>query len=172
MTRLASKERISVTKLQDIPETLLIPLYMRYLESKTEDGLFFDQSSIDAVSKIEYDFTKFDNEKEVQLGIAARTLVFDMAVESFLKKHPDSLIVHIACGLDNRFIRMDKCIVNWIDFDLPEVIEIRKQLFEQNQRLSFVSGDILRESWWDFIPKNIHTLFVMEGIFFTLIKTK
>lgn len=158
--------KLSVSNLKSIPETLLIPLYMRYLESHTQNPLFNDESSIDAVKKIDFNFSKWKNQNEVQIGIAARTLIFDTAVKAYLIKHTDCQVVHLACGLDNRFSRVDNGKMKWYDLDLPEVMELRKTIYFKHERQNFIAGDLLCDSWHQLIPVNPNTLFIMEGILY------
>ena len=38
------------------------------------------------------------------------------------------MIVHIGCGFDSRFERVDNGQVEWYDLDLPDVIKLRRKL--------------------------------------------
>ena len=51
-----------------------------------------------------------------------------------LKKYPKATIINIGCGLDNRFERVDNGQIDFFDLDLPDIIEIKKQLFNETTR--------------------------------------
>jgi O-methyltransferase involved in polyketide biosynthesis len=49
-------------------------------------------------------------------------------VRVVLNKIREAVVVHIGCGLDTRFERVDNGRVHWNDLDLPEVIRLQKEL--------------------------------------------
>ncbi|BAZ18361.1 tetracenomycin C synthesis protein homolog (plasmid) [Calothrix sp. NIES-4071] len=55
-------------KLGTTRETLLIPLYARYIETRKSEGLITDTASVEIVEKLEYDFSKFDKDKKSALA--------------------------------------------------------------------------------------------------------
>ena len=61
-----------------------------------------------------------------QLTTILRNIKFERYARVFLASHPDAVVVHIGCGLDSRFERVDNGRVEWYDLDLPEVIELRR----------------------------------------------
>ena len=53
----------------NVQETLLIPLWMRAVESRRKDALFHDTVSCSLVERIDYDFRKFSRDRpEIQPG--------------------------------------------------------------------------------------------------------
>jgi O-methyltransferase involved in polyketide biosynthesis len=55
---------------QGVSETLLYPLYMRYRETRRDDGRIKDKRYAEIVDQIEYDFSDLENVSEYsQLGI-------------------------------------------------------------------------------------------------------
>ncbi len=110
--------------LEGVPETLLIPLWARAVESKQENPIIIDDLSIEMIEKIEYDFSKFDKAWMSQTGVVIRTELLDKATDAFICRNPDAVIINIGCGLDTRFFRVDNGRINWYDLDLPEVIKL------------------------------------------------
>lgn len=55
------------------------------------------------------------------------TREIDRYARDFLSRHPEAAVVHIGCGLDSRFERVDNGKVEWYDLDLPDVIELRRK---------------------------------------------
>ena len=54
-------------------------------------------------------------------GVIARTIVLDRLVGAWLGRHPGTVVVNLACGLDTRCYRM-KGYQHWYNLDLPETI--------------------------------------------------
>ena len=117
--------------LDGVAETLLITLYIRALESQRPDALIKDDKAVALVTQIGYDFSRFKQirmDEDDKVSIVLRNREFDRQVRDFLSRHSDAVVVHIGCGLDSRFERVDNGRVEWYDLDLPEVIELRQQL--------------------------------------------
>lgn len=151
--------------LEGVPETLLIPLWARAVEAEQEDPIIKDDLSVELVEKIEYDFSKFDNAWMSQTGVVIRTEILDKATGAFINRHPDAVIVNIGCGLDTRFFRVDNGRIHWYDLDLPEVIEIRKQFFEETDRYETIDKSVFDYSWINNVDTiNKPVLIIAEGV--------
>lgn len=152
-------------KLKGIPQTLLISLRARYLESKHANGIINDPKTIEIMDTIDHDFS---GRKEVslgsQIGVAIRTKILDEQTSLFIEKNPDAVVVNLGCGLDTRFQRLDNGLVYWFDLDVPETIKIRKLFFNETERYHFISKSILDFSWMQLIPLGKPTLFIAEGL--------
>ena len=152
-------------KLTGVPETMLIPLRARYVESKRENGIISDPKSIEILDRIEYDFS---GKKEVsvgsRIGVAIRTEILDEETSRFLSKNPDAVVVNLGCGLDTRFHRLDNGSVTWFDLDMPEAIELRKKFFDETDRFKLVPKSVTDFSWMETIPRGWPLLFLAEGL--------
>ena len=116
--------------LSGVAETLLLPLYIRAMESQRPDALLKDDKAVALVKQMNYDsswMTKMRVDEEDKVGLVLRNREFDRFVQDFLTRNPEAVVVHIGCGLDARFERVDNGRVEWFDLDLPEVIELRRQ---------------------------------------------
>jgi len=135
--------------------------------------LFDDPYSVDMVAKIDFDFSIFANmpesrtatRRDLQAGIAIRTELLDKGVRVFLEAQPRGLAVNMGCGLDARFFRLDNGKMTWIDVDLAEVIDIRQQFFEENDRYRMMGASLLDRGWFDsIVPQNGQkVLLIAEG---------
>lgn len=159
------KHKISLKKLKGIPETLLIPLRGRYLETKRRNSIIKDHKSVNIIDTVEHSFAELELPWDDQMMVSVRTEILDEAVGKFLEKNPDSVIVNLGSGLCTRFGRIDNGKVLWYDLDLAECIEIRKHFFEETERHKFISKSVLDFSWVDEIAKSKKSLFVAEGLF-------
>lgn len=156
--------KVSLDNIQGVPETLLIPLRGRCLETKREDGIIHDPKSVEIVEMLDHDYTGDELPWDGQILMAARTEILDEVTRKFLDDNPDSVVVNLGCGLDTRVHRVDNGRVLWYDLDLCECIDIRQKFFEQNDRIKFVSKSVTDFSWIDEITKGRKTLFIAEGL--------
>lgn len=152
--------------LSDVSETLLIPLWARaYETTHIKNPLVRDERSVEMMNHIDYDFSKFKNANKSQVGIAVRSKILDRETKKFLTTNPNAVCINIGCGLDTRFYRVDNGQIHWYNLDFPEVMEIRKQFFEKNDRIHEIPCSCFDENW----ITNVKTsgkpvLFLMEGL--------
>ena len=160
------KEKI---KLRKEKETLLIPLYCKALESKKETPIIIDNKAVELVSRIEYDYVQLKIPKQTHVTICMRAKQFDNYVREFLQKYPKSIVVHLGCGLDSRFNRVDNGTVEWYDLDYPEVIELRKSFCQETDRYHLIPSSVMDLTWLDHLSgKNRPFIFLAEGLFMYL----
>ena len=157
--------------LSNVAETLLITLYIRAMESQRPDALIKDGKAVELVTRMSYDFERIRQIKmdEADKGtIVLRNREFDRYVRDFLTRHPEAVVVHIGCGLDSRFERVDNGKVEWYDLDVPEVIELRNKFIGGEQgRYHLLACSAFDLKWMDTV--SVHRacpfLFVAEGVF-------
>jgi O-methyltransferase involved in polyketide biosynthesis len=158
-------------KLSDISETLLITLYIRALESQRPDALIRDEKAVELVTQLHYDFGRLKLlhlSEANKLVIILRNREFDRYTRAFLARHPQAVVVHIGCGLDTRFERVDSGQVEWYDLDLPDVIELRRKLIgDEGERYHLLGISVLDHTWLDTVSAHgqRHFLFLAEGVF-------
>ena len=150
-----------------VAETLLIALYARALEAQQPTPLVRDDKAVALVSQIDYDFARFKLQGHDQATTIMRLREFDQRAQDYLARHPQAAVVHIGCGLDTRFERVDNGQVTWYDLDLPEVIALRRQLIAESERCRFVGCSVFDPAWLDAvsIPAGQPALFLAEGVF-------
>ncbi len=153
--------------LSGVPETLLITLYCRAIESRRPDALIRDERAVELVNRIDYDFSQVKFPPIDQLFTIMRIREFDRHTQAFLTAHPDGVVVSIGCGLDTRFDRVDNGEAEWYDLDLPEVIAIRRQLLNETPRRHFIGSSMLDLTWMDRVESGAKRpcLFLAEGVF-------
>mgnify|MGYP000243191631 FL=1 len=152
-------------KLNNISETMLITLYMRATDAKSEKPILNDKKSEEIISQIDYDFSKFKNAWASYYGVLSRAKVMDNEVKKFMEKYPDCAIVSIGCGLDTRFLRIDNGKIRWYNLDLPEVIEKRKLFFEPNERVTDIAKSAFDSAWTkDIKLEGKKLLIISEGV--------
>jgi len=160
MTKLTLQSR------DKIAETLLIALYARAVENRLPNPLLCDQSALRMVELIDYDFSRYKLAGHDQTTTIMRLREFDRRTRAFLIRHPCSVVVHIGCGLDTRFERVDNGLVEWYDLDLPEVIEFRRKLVPNTDRCHMLGYSIFDRLWLGQVrnhPGRAY-LFLAEGV--------
>jgi O-methyltransferase involved in polyketide biosynthesis len=153
--------------LEGVSETLLLTLYVRARESQRPDAMIHDDKAVEMVSRIAGDFSRFRMQRHDEVAVVLRMRKFDSHVRDFLARNPDALVVHIGCGLDTRFERVDNGCIEWFDLDLPEVMELRRKLIShQSKRYHELAASVFDEGWFQevslYLPRPV--LFVTEGV--------
>jgi len=153
-----------------VAETLLMTLYIRAMESQRPDALIKDEKAVALVTQMSYDFDRVRQvhmDEEDKVTVILRNREFDRYARDFLARHPEAVVVHIGCGLDSRFERVDNGEVEWYDLDLPEVIELRRKLIGgEGKRYHLLGCSAFDSAWLDAVgahrPRPF--LFMAEGV--------
>ena len=118
-------------KLSDVERTLLIPLYIRAMESQRPGGLIQDEQAEALVRRLDSESLRKTAALTEDTGralVILKGLEFDRIARDFMVRHMNAAVVHIGCGLDTRFERVDDGRVECYDLDLPDVIALRRKL--------------------------------------------
>jgi O-methyltransferase involved in polyketide biosynthesis len=160
-------EKSDTEKLTGVPETLLVALYLRAVETQRADGIIRDEKAVEMIQSIEYDFARFDRAWASQVGVAVRTEILDEATTAFIRQYPHGSVVNMGVGLCTRFNRVDNGRIIWYELDLPEAIEMRRRFFKQTDRYQFIDRSITDFGWMEQIQGegNQPILFIGEGLF-------
>ena len=151
--------------------TLFISLYIRAVESQRPDALIKDERAEALVCQLDQESLRKTlalTEESGRLVLILKSRDFDRFAQDFLRRHPDAVIVHIGCGLDTRFERVDNGQVEWYDLDLPEVIELRRKLVDgEGARHHFLACSVLDRAWLSELGAHRQrpVLFLAEGVF-------
>lgn len=148
-----------------VAETLFIPLYARAVETQRPDALIKDEKAATLVKQLNYDFARVKFQAHDQAAMILRLREFDRQARDFLVRHLEAVVVHLGCGLDTRFERVDNGQVEWYDLDLPEVIELRRQLIGgEGARYHHLACSVFDSAWLDTVSSQRPCLFLAEGV--------
>lgn len=154
-----------------VQETLFIPLYGRACESAKHNPMLIDHKAVSIVECIDYDFSKWDKAPSL-FASCYRTLMFDDLITGFLEAHPYATIVEMGCGLNTRFERIDNGKARWFELDLPDVIEMRRQFFNDEPRRTMLATSALDTQWFSQIERtDAPILFISEAMLIYLQKS-
>lgn len=154
------------TRLSNVPETMLITLWAKAVETNRTDALLRDWKALELMRKIEYDFSKFKKAKFSQAGCVVRARLIDAEIERFLSLHPDAVVIQLGAGLDARYERLG-CpeVTHWYDLDLDEATQLRRTLLAESERNTFLSASLFDTEWMEQVrAHNKPTLVVIEGV--------
>lgn len=158
------KQTITLTEAE---ETLLITLYSRV--QGCPKGVFDDAKGRQILESVDYDFEKLRVPTGTRLTVCLRARKFDKYASEFLSRHPTGRVVHLGCGLDARFNRVDNGTAQWYDLDLPEVVRLREKFYEEAERYHMISSSVTDLRWMQKIPREGGPVFVIaEGLFMYL----
>ncbi len=157
--------------LSGVAETLLLPLYNRAMESQRPDAIMKDEKAVALVTQMGYDFDQVRKIRMTEGNKVARLMLtreMDRYARDFLTRHPEAVVVHIGCGLDSRFERVDNGQVEWYDLDLPDVIGLRRKFIgDEGERYHLLGGSVLEDAWLEAVK--VHSqrpfLFLAETVF-------
>jgi len=174
------KVKLSDIEISDVAATSFVTLYCHAIESQSKYPILDDPKAVEIThemnkilsgskNRLDKDLVKGKLRKEMVIHVAIRAKQYDKYVRDFLENSPDGVVVNIGCGLDSRFLRVDNGRVIFYDLDLPEVIDIKKQFFKENERYHFISSSVLDHDWMSIVAEHEGPfLFMAEGVFMYL----
>lgn len=148
--KLAEEELNIKADFTHVQETLLLPLFGRAKLSKKDNPVLKDSKAIEIVENlIEYDFERLDRHLSPYGNVSwlVRAKMFDDTIRRFETEHQEATIVNFGAGLDTTFFRVDNGLIKWYDLDLPEVIEVRKRIIPESDRMKCIAKSLLDASW-------------------------
>jgi O-methyltransferase involved in polyketide biosynthesis len=160
-------EKIAVD-LGNVQKTLFLPLWGRALETKKEKPLLVDETAVEIMGKVDYDFSVIAKNINgiSQVAWIIRSITIDKIIKEFLVQHPQATIINIGCGLDTTFERVDNGTLLWYDLDLPDVIDLRRKFISETERRKFICSSFLESGWLKEIRVTDKVLFIAAGVFY------
>ncbi len=152
-------------------ETLLIPLYGKAKESKKKGAILPDSKAVEIVEKIGFDFSSLKIPDKTNTLMCLRAKLIDNFVRGFLSTNLESVALHLGCGLDSRYTRINNPKVDWYDLDFKEVIDIREKFFPETEKYHLIPSSVTKLNWLERIPVTRKQYIVIaEGLFMYLLE--
>jgi O-Methyltransferase involved in polyketide biosynthesis len=155
-----------------VQETLIIPLYGRKVCSERFPNLFKDPEAERICSKLDYDFENNGKKMESTAGlfgaleVAQRQYDISCEVKAYLKKYPYASVVNLGCGLDDTIHKCDNGTCKGYNIDMPDVIAIRNELLQKNDRKKNLAYDLNDYKWMDEIESDNGVILFATGVFY------
>ncbi len=116
-------------------------------------------------SRLDYDWSQTTITPRTAPSVSTRSAHFDTWTRQFLAVHPRSTVLHLGCGLDSRYFRIDPGPdVEWYDVDYPDVAALRTQLFPEHEHCHVVASSVTDPGYLDAVPADRPTLMIGEGL--------
>jgi O-methyltransferase involved in polyketide biosynthesis len=167
--------------LPDVAKTGMLTFYCHVIESQISNPILLDEKAVeisrqlnpvltDSSSRLLRNLSKGKVSQELVVHINLRAKKYDEYASSFFMKNPNGILVNIGCGMDSRFQRIDNGEMICFDLDLPEMIEFKKQFYEETDRYHFIAASVFDYAWMDQVAKmgRRPVLFMAEGVFMYL----
>jgi O-methyltransferase involved in polyketide biosynthesis len=162
----APTAKVDGTVLTGVSETALLTLQVRANEARRPDSFIDDPMAILLADSIDYDFAKFGFSR--RQGMAVRAVAYDRTTRRYLVDHPRATVVALAEGLQTSFHRLDAAGIGdqfqWLTVDLPPMIELRRKLLPDSDRVRMCAQSALDFSWADRVETEHGVFVTAEGL--------
>jgi methyltransferase (TIGR00027 family) len=150
-------------------ETLLVPLLCKAREQEKDRPILSDPMAAGLLQRIDYDFSSLMIPEKTRITLCIRAKQFDQYTRKFLDAHPFSTVIHLGCGVDTRYFRLNNGNVEWYDLDYPDVIALRRQFCDEKGQYHLIPSSVTDPRWIDSIgDKTRPVLIIAEGLFMYL----
>jgi len=166
--------------LSQVSRTAILLLICRAVETEKNKSAFNDPMAVLCLERLipiasEEDRRWIIRKKRMYEGIQARDAkagvlrvkAFDNAANRFIADNPQCTVINLACGFDTRFWRIEHEKCQYIELDLPEVIQLKKEILKDHLGYEVMGISVLDTSWIDKVTMNGNTgfLLIAEGLF-------
>jgi methyltransferase (TIGR00027 family) len=166
--------------LSQVSRTAILLLICRALETKKHPSDFDDPMALLCLERLRSlatgdDMRWIEREVKIYSGIGAhdaasgvrRLKKFDSIVNRFIADHSGCTVINLACGFDTRFWRIEHKKCRYIEIDLPEVIQLKKEILKDQTGYEMIGCSVLDASWMDRVTQkgNTNFLLIAEGLF-------
>jgi methyltransferase (TIGR00027 family) len=174
--------RVSAIKLGDVSRTAISTLRCRAMESEKNEPLIHDPMASYCVQRLremaseEERTLLFDRRFSPALSnyIALRARKYDALAAAFIARHPGCLVVNLGCGFDTRYWRIDHHQCEYIELDLPEVMDLKRLVLSERLEYDLVGTSVLDHAWMERVnPRgDRETMLLAEGLLMYLPRSK
>src|SRR5512141_3098273 len=164
--------------LSEVSETAIITLRARTIESQKNNPVICDEMSSICLGKIGLLLPEETRKRllgrkmssTLSRHIALRARKYDFYARDFLAKYSDGLVVSLGCGFDTRYWRASDRAWQYVEVDLPNVIEAKREILQGRIEYVTIGCSVLEDQWIRAILaiQNRHVLFLAEGLFMYL----
>lgn len=163
-----------MNSLTEVSGTALITLKSRVAESQRTNPVITDPIGEVCLSRIiarlkpekHHAIIKRKLPNTLTRHIALRARKYDAYTREFISQNPEGLVVSLGSGFDTRYWRVSDKPWNYVELDLPEVIDIKKSVLKDLMEYRTISSSVTDFTWMDQVAsitrKNI--LFLAEGL--------
>jgi len=151
-----------------VADTMLIPMAARIYASKRFPEYFYDETALSLEAKIPagtFERIWKSSSEYTMLASVARYYNFDEMVQNFYAKHKKCNIINLGSGLETAAFRLSTINAPFYEIDLPEVIELRKNILDTKENETLIGADIFKLEWVNDIDTTLPSLLIVSGVF-------
>ena len=141
-------------KIGDIQETALITLAIRASETDRPNARIKDLKAKEIIDTLGVDVSQYDPFMSHE-GVVARTIMYSNQLQELIKQYPDALCINLGCGFDDKFVQVDNGEIVWYDVDLPDIMSVRRKIYQDRERCIMRDGSALESDWTKGLPKTL-----------------
>lgn len=146
-----------------VNQTLYIPLYGKAQVSK-KGRILSDPKAEEIWEKEQFALGRSAKSKWLTYFMAMRAKVFDDWTTRQIQSAPQTLVLHIGCGMDSRILRAGGDCAQWYDIDLPNVIAERKKYYSEDPHYRMIGADVSKTDWLGPLPGADRAVVLLEGV--------
>ena len=151
--------------LSGAPLTMLATLYAKGLDADLPNSILHDRWAREIIDRIDYDWSRTTITASNYPAVTTRSAHFDHWTRQFLATHRNAVVLHLGCGLDSRFFRVEPGSgVDWYDIDYPEVAALRTRLYPGAEGYRLIAASVTDPGWLADIPGDRPVLMLGEGL--------
>jgi O-methyltransferase involved in polyketide biosynthesis len=171
--------------LSEVSRTAILALLGRVVESEKKNPVFNDPMAVLCLERLlsissEAEKNRIMKWKKRYAGMngrdaKARALTarsFDSIASRFIAENPGCTVINLACGFDTRFWRIENGKCKYIELDLPEMIEMKREILKDQLDYELIGCSVLDTAWIDQVTTNGNSNFLLiaEALFYYLPK--
>ena len=150
----------------------------RVVEARKPDPIITDPVGCECLEKIkpllpaELYARVLDREMPSTLAryLTLRAMKYDIYAKNFLQESPNGLVVSLGCGFDTRYWRVSKEPWKYVEVDLPQLIELKKEILGDIVTYPMIGCSVLEDMWIEEVlsMQRENVMFLAEGLFMYL----
>jgi O-methyltransferase involved in polyketide biosynthesis len=170
--------------LTEVSRTAILALLCRVVESEKKNPVFNDPMAVLCLERLMSISSEEEKNRIMKwkkryagnpLDAKARALTamhFDSIANLFISNHPGCTVINLACGFDTRFWRIENKKCKYVELDLPEMIELKREILKDHLDYELMGCSVLDASWIDQVTANGNSDFLLlaEALFYYLPK--
>ena len=149
-------------QLNNESKTLFIPLFAKAKISKK--NLFLKDKKAEEIVLSLDGIKKLKQSKYLNMFLSVRALIIDELCNKYLSNNLNTTVIHLGCGLDSRFLRVNQKYLKWFDLDFENVINIRKNYYKNNNNYQMIGSSVIEKEWLNNVEVSQNILVVAEGL--------
>ena len=159
----------AMADLQAEQQTMVMTLHVHAVDAAAKRPVLGDRYAAGLIERAGFDTSGYRALGRGRGIICGRALALDRVTSRFVTDHPDGVVLHLACGLDSRVLRVDPGPgVSWYEIDQDPVIDVRRRLYEPRPGVTLLAGSVTDADRWTDLPTGRPVLAVAEGLFMYL----